>query len=121
MKVARLWSHLEGGVPVLDPTLGVADEKLPKDEILRFLEGGSGVLRAPGLTEDWLSPDRAAVVPVGFRTDGSWLWSAELAFYLRRHGVVPEPDFVKHMSEAEYIARPATRAEVLAAEELLRG
>jgi len=121
MKVARLWSYLEDGAPVLDPTLGIADEKSPKAEILRFLEGGSVVLRASGLTEDWLSPDHAAVVPVGFRTDGSWLWSAELAFYLSRHGVVPEPAFVKHMSEAQYVARPATPAEVLIAEELLRG
>jgi len=107
-------------VPVLDPSLGVAGEETPKAEMLRFLEGGSVVLGAPGRTEDWLSPEHPAVVPVGFRTDGRWLWSVELAFYLREHGVTPEPDFIEHMTQTQFVAPLPSRADVLAAEELLR-
>lgn len=121
MRVARLWSHLEDGVPVLDSALGRTDEAESKEPLLRFLEGGSAVLGAPGLAEDWLDPHHPLVVPVGFRTDGAWLWSIELAFYLRAHGIVPEPQFVAHMAALGFVAPPASEADLTAAEALLRG
>lgn len=121
MKVARLWSHLEQGVPVLDPRLGVADPAAPTEAMLKFLEGGSEVLRAPGLAEDWLDPEHPKVVPMGFRTDGSWLWSVELPFYLREHRIVPEPELVAHMEARGFAASVASPKSVRAAEDLLRG
>lgn len=121
LRVARLWSDVIEGAPVLDAELGRVDAVTPADRILTFLGGGTLVVRAAGRSEDWLAPDRPLVVPIGFRTDGSWLWSEELAFYLREHGVVPEPAFVTHMVRHGFAARPASDAEVRAAEALLRG
>lgn len=121
MRVARLWAGVDEGVPVLDPRLGRVDADTPKAGMLAFLGGGSEVLGAPGFAEDWLDPARPLVVPIGFRTDGDWLWSAELPYYLREHGVVPEPEFVGHMQAADFVAGAASAEEIQAAEELLRG
>lgn len=140
IRVARLWSHLEDGVPVLDDALGRArevpgqvdqvpgqphqdgwrpDRMTSRDEILRFLQGGSLVLRAAGLAEDWLAPDRPRVVPIGYRTDGTWLWSEELTHHVREHRVLPERDFLEHMRSHRFVAAPATDAAVAEAAELL--
>jgi hypothetical protein len=120
MKVARLWSRLVDGEPVLDDTLERADESTPRAQILDFLSGGSGVLRASGYSEDWLVPSHPLVVPIGFRTDGIWLWSEELAYYLRVHNIVPEAAFLAHMSQRRFVAAAATASEIAEAEELLR-
>jgi hypothetical protein len=112
---------VDDGVPVLDASLELTDDRTSTAEMLRFLEGGSEVLGAPGLSEDWLDPAHSLVVPMGFRTDGTWLWSVELAFYLREHGVIPEKEFVAHMAALRFVAKPASPDDVRSAEEMLRG
>jgi hypothetical protein len=121
MNVARLWSGVVDGAPTLDDSLERTDDRTPRAEILAFLNGGTEVMRAAGRAEDWLAPGHPAMVPIGFRTDGTWLWSEELAYYLREHDVLPEPAFLSHMSQHHYVAQPAPDAAVREAEELLGG
>ncbi|MET9690450.1 hypothetical protein ABZY81_18530 [Streptomyces sp. NPDC006514] len=42
---------------------------------------------------DRLDPARSRVVPAGFRTDGLWVWSDQIAYYLERYRCAPQrPD-----------------------------
>jgi hypothetical protein len=61
------------------------------------LRSGEPVLDTPGALDDVLDPGRLGVVPVGFRSDGRWIWPDAVTYYLERHGLAPEPELVAHV------------------------
>ncbi|CAM3649703.1 hypothetical protein KIPE111705_18815 [Kibdelosporangium persicum] len=73
-----------------------------RDAILSFLESGRVVLSSRGYSPDLLHPERESLVPMAFLTDGKWVWSAAVAYYLRQHGIAPAPDFVEHIRAVDY-------------------
>ena len=46
----------------------------------------------------------ADAVPMNFRTDGAWAWPGAVAYYLREHGVPPDPDLVAHIRARRFTA-----------------
>lgn len=74
------------------PRLGGEDG----ERVLAYLRSGELVLDVPGGLDDVLDPGRAGAVPAGFRSDGRWVWPEATAYYLKRHGLAPEPDLVAH-------------------------
>lgn len=76
-----------------------------RDAILSFLDNGKVVLSSTGRSPDLLHQDRESLVPMAFLTDGTWVWPAAVAYYLREHGIAPAPDFVQHIRSCGY--RPA--------------
>lgn len=90
-------SHEPGSSPVVDRP------PLPEDEIplvLRYLERQPAVLVGSGLGPDVFTGE--SDVPESYHTDGTWIWHAAVAHYLRKHGTPPEPDFVAHIREREF-------------------
>ncbi|CAO5147296.1 conserved hypothetical protein [Frankia sp. AiPs1] len=71
-------------------------------DLLARLNAGTPVLGTSARMTDILDPDRGEVVPMTFRTDGSWVWTDTCAYYLDQHGVLPDPELVEHLT-----ARPA--------------
>ncbi len=71
----------------------IADPEIRR-KLAGYLCGGRLAVRAGGLVPDPLAPDDGPVVPTGYRTDGRWVWQEALAYYARRHGIAPEPDFL---------------------------
>jgi hypothetical protein len=119
LRIAGLWVDLVDDVPTLDPALKRAGESVDVERILAYLHAGALVVRAPACFEDWLDPDRPLVVPFGYRTDGTWLWADEVAYYLDRHGVLPEPGLLAHMRERGYEVGEVPEAALRAAAALL--
>ena len=119
LRVAGLWADVVDGVPVLDPALERADAPVEVERILAYLHAGALVVRAPACFEDWLDPDRPLVVPFGYRTDGTWLWADEVAYYLDRHGVLPDPGLLAHMRERGHEVGEVPEAALRAAATLL--
>jgi hypothetical protein len=61
------------------------------------LEGGSVLMSTTARLDDVLDPaDGRGRVPTGFRTDGVWVWSDAVAYYLRAHGVAPVSGLLSH-------------------------
>lgn len=120
MKIASLWKR-EGEVSKLKADLGRCEDPELKARLLGFLGGGGLVLHAPGLRPDRLDPPRADSVPLGYVTDGSWIWPLELAYYLGEHDVLPPRELLDHARSQEYLARDPTPAELAAASRLLSG
>jgi hypothetical protein len=114
--------------PVFDRT---GDPSLPFDprrtqvadpgEVARlrgFLDAGAVILSSAAREADRLDPGRGDVVPIGFRTDGEWVWSDAIAYYLSAHGVAPEKSFYHHIRTCRYVC--ATPGEAAAARALSR-
>lgn len=118
MRMTSLWS-LDGDRLELRPELERCGDPELKSRILGFLSGGGLVLRAPALRDDRLDPSRRDVVPLGYASDGEWIWPLEMAYYLERHDILPEADFVAHMRDHRFTAaKPADEALAAAARQL---
>ncbi|XVU26721.1 hypothetical protein ACQPZJ_06610 [Actinoplanes sp. CA-054009] len=75
-----------------------------KEQILDYLQSGTPLLISPELTEDVAAPVLGAVVPVGFHTDGHWVWPEATAYYLTKHNLAPDPALLAHIRSANYQA-----------------
>lgn len=113
MRMTSLW-YLDGDRLELRPELERCGDQQLKGRILGFLAGGGLVMRAPALREDRLDPSRRAVVPLGYLSDGEWIWPLELSYYLERYDILPDADFIAHMRARDFIAAEPSN-EVLAA------
>lgn len=89
-------SQQAGAPPVVDRP------PLPEDEVpqvLRYLERQPAVLVGSGLGPDIFSGGTETDVPESYHTDGTWIWHAGVAHYLRKYRTPPEPAFVEHMRQ----------------------
>ncbi|HEX7245791.1 MAG TPA: hypothetical protein VF245_09525 [Solirubrobacterales bacterium] len=121
MKIASLWSEQEGGL-ALKPELKRCEEATLKARLLEFLRGGGVVLQASGLREDRLDPAAPVAVPLGYLSDGEWIWPQELAYYLEVHDVLPEAALLEHARERDFrAAQPPPGRLAEAANLLTRG
>lgn len=121
MKISSLWASVDDstGNPVLKPELERASQPELKAQVRKYLDGGTVVLRAPGMQEDYIDPGRGRCVPIAFFTDGDWVWSAEQGYYLTAHDVLPESEFVDHMSEHGFTPEKPSPGAVREAADLL--
>jgi hypothetical protein len=117
-RIASLW-RLNGEELELRPELERSDDAERKRRVLEFLGGGGIVLRSPALRQDRLDPSRRDAVPLGYLSDGEWIWPLELAYYLERHGILPEPEFEEHMRARGFRAGQPPRETLAAAARLL--
>jgi hypothetical protein len=93
------------------------DEPEERARVAGFLHGGEAIVVSPGCSEDRLDPERGEVVPLGFVTDGTWIWSFALEYYVTEHGVTPEPDFYAYIRSRDFVAdQPDDAARDRAAE-----
>lgn len=103
VRVARLYDGFDPQTgPYFAPDRRRVDDPAERRRIVRYLRGGTVLLRSFTLDPDVLDPGRGAAVPGSFRTDGSWLWSDGLMYYVERHGIAPPVDFHEHMAAAGY-------------------
>ena len=82
-----------------------------------YLERAPIVLAARGYGRDLLDPRGVPAVPLSFHTDGTWIWAGAVGYYLRVHGVAPEPDLLRHIRDQGYRLGPVderTRALAVA-------
>ncbi|SDP97434.1 hypothetical protein [Lentzea jiangxiensis] len=99
---------------VVDPETGpgfapdhpVVDDLDERQALLDYLESGTPVLVTPTLMDDVVDPTRAAVVPTNFVTDGTWMWTDTVTYYLRQHGLAPEDGLLSHIREQGRAAAP---------------
>ncbi|MBB4681408.1 hypothetical protein [Crossiella cryophila] len=80
--------------------------------IADYLDSGTPVLVTPTLLDDVLDPGRTAVVPVNFLTDGRWVWTDTITYYLQRHGLLPEPELLAHLRTQGPAAAPVAAETV---------
>jgi hypothetical protein len=105
----------ESNVPRLAPERGRVESPEEKRRIQRYLRGGELLLLVTGYVTDMFDPGKGPVVPASTRTDGEWIWSEGLEYYLEEYGVAPEPDFYRAIVAAGYLCPQVTEEQVTAA------
>ena len=106
---ALLWTA-GGASPVRMAEAGKSGARIgddERDQVLAYLEAGASVMTATRRATDVVDPARGAVVPTGYRTDGRWVWTEAAAYYLRAHGVAPDPGLLADIRSARYAPAPA--------------
>ncbi|MGH3712633.1 MAG: hypothetical protein ACRDT4_04120 [Micromonosporaceae bacterium] len=78
-----------------------------RDRVLGFLDAGALLLPTTTLMDDVLEDAGHPVVPMGFRTDGVWVWPEATAYFLRQHHIAPDDDLLDHVRRQRYQAAPA--------------
>lgn len=77
-------------------------EDVRRKEIARYLRRGKLAVRATSALADPLSGSDEPVVPLGYRTDGTWVWPEGLAYYMEKRGVAPELSLLAHIESRAY-------------------
>ncbi|EIV93150.1 hypothetical protein [Frankia sp. QA3] len=116
VKIAKLFDGMRDGTPfVVDrPALPAGRER---SDFLAYLRQGKVILRAAGLSVDRLDESRGQQVPIAYLTDGEWVWSASVAYYLVEHDLPPEAAFLAHVRDRNfaYVAPTPEQIEAAAA------
>lgn len=120
MRIASLWTERDGEL-VLKPDLERCDDPVLKAQLIEFLRGGGVVLRAPGLRADRLDSKAPAAVPLGYLSDGEWIWPLELAYYLEIHDLLPEDALLEHARGRGFRATRPSPSVLADAARLLSG
>jgi hypothetical protein len=81
------------------------------ERVLAYLDGAPVILASRSNGIDAFAPDRTDAVPMNFRTDGMWAWPGAVGYYLREHGVPPDPDLVAHIRARRFTPPSEVTAE----------
>ena len=82
------------------PTIDDIDQR---EAVAEYLDAGVAVLVTPMLMDDVVDRSRKDAVPMSFRSDGIWVWTDTVTYYLRVHGLAPEPDLLEHvLAQGDY-------------------
>ncbi|SDH38360.1 hypothetical protein [Agrococcus jejuensis] len=97
--VARVFDGQRDGKPWFAADHPVIVDQREREELLALLRSGSIVVRASQPLRDDLG-DVDAAVPADLRSDGAWIWSDAVAYYLEHHWIAPDPELVAHLRAA---------------------
>jgi len=99
---------------VVDPETGPSfvpdhpriDDPAQRQALVDYLDSGTPVLVTPALLNDVVDPSRRALVPTNFITDGTWVWTDTVTYYLRQYGLAPEDGLLRHIQTQDSSAEP---------------
>jgi hypothetical protein len=97
-KIARVFDFAKPDTgPGFDPGHRVVTDSEERDRLLAYLSSGTPVLHTTARTQDVLNPAAGQVVPGSFRTDGEWIWTDTVSYYLEQHGLAPDEELAAHI------------------------
>jgi hypothetical protein len=79
----------------------VIDDLQERGRLIDYLHGGFPILATMAMMDDVVDPEAGPAVPQSFRTDGMWIWSDTVAYYLERHGLAPDEDLTRHIRQQQ--------------------
>ncbi|MBR7825152.1 hypothetical protein KDK95_02455 [Actinospica sp. MGRD01-02] len=95
------------------------DEEIPR--VLEYLNAGPVFLFASSFDKDVYFPDNPPAVPLKFATDGTWIWSGAVVYYLEKYGLPPEPELLAHIRARDYALPEVSDAAKEAARDVVTG
>lgn len=90
-------------------------------QVLQYLDAGTIVIMAAGKTVDEVDPKGTLpLVPIGWSTDGEYIWPLALEYYLERYSIGFKKEFLQHIRDRDYLAPQPSEDEVEKAREFFR-
>ncbi|MCM4083464.1 hypothetical protein [Paractinoplanes hotanensis] len=77
-------------------------EGAERDRVLSYLSGSTPLLITAARSPDVVNPAAGDVVPAGFFTDGRWIWTEAVGYYLDVHGLAPDPGLLAAIRAADH-------------------
>lgn len=97
-QVARAFDFADPDTgPGFAPDHAVVSGHAERERLLRYLRGGAPVLISTACMHDVLDPLAGQVVPMCFRTDGEWIWTDAVEYYLERYHLAPDSRLTGHI------------------------
>jgi len=103
--------------PDWDPPADWADIR---GRVLKYLNQGIVLIRAMGNGSDRHNSQAPENVPLGFCTDGMWIWALGMAYYIEKYDLSIDPDLLAHIREQDFEAPTPSDDEVSEAFEFLQ-
>lgn len=75
----------------------IVTDDTERAQLLGYLYGAPTAIFVLARDVDRVKPERGRVVPQGFRTDGTWVWSDALSYYLEQYAIAPETALREHI------------------------
>lgn len=83
--------------PGFAPDHAIISDLGERDQLLTYLRGGHAVLTTTATMDDILDGSVGSVVPTSFRTDGEWIWTDTVEYYLSQYGLAPDAELSEHI------------------------
>jgi hypothetical protein len=103
IQIASIFDEVD---PQTGPSFTDAHERMDDAEeaqrVVDYLNAGQPLLVTTAAMDDVVDRSRRNVVPMNFRTDGTWIWTDTTTYYLERHNLAPDPDLLGHIRAADY-------------------
>jgi hypothetical protein len=103
VEIARVFDSVD---PVSGPAFDADHPRLDEEErerVARYLDAGTPLLVTTQTMVDVVEPAHGDVVPMSYRTDGRWIWTDSVMYYLRAHGLAPDPELLDHMRDNNFV------------------
>jgi hypothetical protein len=101
IRLARVFDAVDPHTgPMFDPDHPLIQDFDEAERLLDYLEAALPIMTTTSLMADILDPEHPEVVPLSFRTDGEWIWTDTVSYYLERHSLAPDPDLLSHLRSA---------------------
>jgi hypothetical protein len=100
--IARVFDSYDAGGGQFRADHPVLSAGTEPAQVLAYLEGGQVLLATTAKETDVFDPGAGAVVPMSFRTDGRWIWTDTVAYYLSTYALSPDEEFLAHIRALDY-------------------
>lgn len=96
------------------PSLLEAERRTRDDEaaIVRYLAESPVLAVSGSVVHDILDPQHPVAGRNAVRTDGSWIWPDDLAYYVATYHVDLPAEFIEHGTQAHWAVRTLSQAEL---------
>ena len=84
-----------------------------REAVAAYLREGVAVLITPLLADDVLDPERSGLVPLSYRTDGAWIWTDTVTYYLEQYGLIADAELLAHVRAQDGATPVVPAPEVL--------
>ncbi len=103
VRIAVLFDEVDpASGPRFRPDHPTADDD-ERTKLVEYLARGKGLLLTTARLDDVVDPARGKVVPMNFRTDGTWVWSDATTYYLETYKLLPDSEMVEHIRGLDHI------------------
>jgi hypothetical protein len=83
--------------PAFDADHPRVDDPAERERVLAWLAAGAVLLATTERVADVVDPRQGAVVPLSYRTDGTWVWTDTVGYYLEVHHLAPDAELYDHI------------------------
>jgi hypothetical protein len=103
IRVARVFDAVNAVTgPLFHRDHPILEEGDERNKIIEYLRAGAVLLATPACAKDVVDPSRGVVVPLSARTDGVWVWTDTVTYYLDAYGFAPDVDLLEHLADVGY-------------------